>query len=90
MQKRTISKIDEQDLPDENNEDLVITTKKITKSKGGRPKVENKADKKEQTYLTEQEQQELVNLSEETGKSKAKLIREAIVSYYDINDARKE
>lgn len=90
MKKRTVLKIDEQDLPDENNEDLVITTKKITKSKGGRPPVENKADKKEQTYLTEQEQERLIEISEETGKSKAKLIREAIVNYYDIKNKIKD
>ena len=84
MKKRIISKVDEKELP-ENNEDLVITTKNKSKSKGGRPTIENPANKKEQTYLTREEQIELVNLSNETGKSKAKLIREAIIAHYSFN-----
>ena len=66
------------------------TSKTDKPKKGGRPKSNNPLNVPETTNFTEEEQAALIEIAEKENRSKAYLIRQAVLSYYNINIENKE
>ena len=59
-------------------------TSSMSKKKGGRPRVENKATIQKTIYLTEDEHKQLLEIQQEMDISMAKLLKKGIINFYNI------